>query len=104
MRHHLSFHKMKPQDVFAGGYRTRATKSDFPTLQNMSLYKLVLHKQAIREPHWHANTDELGYCLKGKLLVSLFGNRFFQGRLAKLTDLPLFLFFPVNLRKKQEDH
>jgi len=75
MKHHLSFHKLKPQDKSEGGYRTRATKKNFPALQNMSFYKLVLHKQAVREPHWHANADELGYCLKGKLLVSLYGNK-----------------------------
>ena len=40
----------------------------------MSLYKLILHRQAIREPHWHANAEELGYCLKGKVLVSIYGN------------------------------
>lgn len=75
MQHHLSFHKFKPQDQSEGGCRTRVTKSHFPALQNMSFYKLVLNKKSVREPHWHANADELGYCLKGKLLISLFGNR-----------------------------
>jgi oxalate decarboxylase len=75
MKHHLSFHKLKPQDKSEGGYRTRATKSNFPALQNMSFYKLTLQKKAIREPHWHANADELGYCLKGTLLISLYGNK-----------------------------
>jgi oxalate decarboxylase len=74
MKHHLSFHKLKPQDQSEGGYRTRATKANFPVLQNMSFYKLTLYKQSVREPHWHANADELGYCLKGKLLVSLYAN------------------------------
>lgn len=75
MKHHLSFHKLKPQDQSEGGYRTRATKQNFPALKNMSLYKLVLHKFAVREPHWHANADELGYCLKGELLISIYGNQ-----------------------------
>jgi len=75
MKHHLAFHNIKPQDQSEGGYRIRATKSNFPALQNMSFYKLVLHKQAVREPHWHANADELGYCLKGKLLISIYGNK-----------------------------
>ena len=75
MKHHFSFHKLKPQDKSEGGYRTRATKSNFPALQNMSFYKLTLHIKSIREPHWHANADELGYCLKGKLLVSIYGNQ-----------------------------
>ena len=75
MKHHLSSHKMKPQDKSEGGYRIRVTKSNFPALQGMSFYKLVLHKKCIREPHWHANADELGYCLKGKLLISIYGNK-----------------------------
>lgn len=75
MKHHFSFHKLKPQDKSEGGYRTRATKSNFPALQNMSFYKLTLHTKAIREPHWHANADELGYCLKGKVLVSIYGDQ-----------------------------
>lgn len=74
MRHHLSFHQLKPQDQNEGGYRKKATKSNFPALQNVSFYQLTLHPQAVREPHWHANADELGYCLKGKLLVSFYGN------------------------------
>ncbi len=75
MSHHLSFHKLKPQDQSEGGYRIRATKTNFPALQNMSFYKLFLEQKAVREPHWHANADELGYCLKGKLLVSIYGNK-----------------------------
>lgn len=70
--HHLKFSHLKPQDVSEGGFRIRATKSNFPALQGMSLYKLVLHPRAVREPHWHANADELGYCLKGKVLVSIY--------------------------------
>jgi len=75
MNHHLFFRDLKPQDQFEGGTRTKATKSNFPALQNMSFYKLVLETKAVREPHWHANADELGYCLKGELLVSLYGNK-----------------------------
>lgn len=70
--HHFQFSRLTPQDVSEGGYRIRATKSNFPALQGMSLYKLILHPQAVREPHWHANADELGYCLKGQALVSIY--------------------------------
>lgn len=75
VNHHLCFSKLKPQDQSESGYRTKATKSNFPALQNMSFYKLMLGRQAVREPHWHASADELGYCLQGKLLVSLYGNK-----------------------------
>jgi oxalate decarboxylase len=69
---HLS--ELAPQTKREGGYRVKATKSLFPILEGMSFYKLVLLKNAIREPHWHANADELGYCLKGQILVSLYAN------------------------------
>lgn len=75
MSHHLPLHSMAPQDKSAMGYRLKATKSNFPSLQGMSFYKLVMQPRAVREPHWHANADELGYCLKGTLLVSFYGNR-----------------------------
>lgn len=74
MSHHLRFSELAPQDVSEHGFRIKASKSNFPALQNMSLYKLVLQKKAVREPHWHANADELGYCLEGKVLVSMYGN------------------------------
>lgn len=67
--------QLEPQFKGQSGSRARVTKSNFPALQGMSLYKLILHPKAIREPHWHANADELGYCLKGKVLISLYGNK-----------------------------
>ena len=72
--HHFRFSQETPQDVSEHGLRIRASKSNFPALQNMSLYKLVLNAQSVREPHWHANADELGYCCKGEVLVSFYGN------------------------------
>jgi oxalate decarboxylase len=64
--------RVKPQHQSEGGYRLEATKKEFPLLKGMAFYKLILNPNAIREPHWHANADELGYCIKGKILVSLF--------------------------------
>lgn len=69
---HLS--QVKPQHQIEGGYRLMATKSNFPSLNGMSFYKLVLHPKAVREPHWHANADEMGYCLKGKVLISMYAS------------------------------
>jgi oxalate decarboxylase len=43
----------------------------FPMLQRLSIRRLVLEPGSIREPHWHANADELTYCLSGEVLVSL---------------------------------
>ena len=72
MSHLFQFSRLKPQNINNGGSRILATKSNFPALQGMSLYKLMLNPKAVREPHWHANADELGYCLQGKALVSIF--------------------------------
>ncbi len=74
MNHHLPLHTFAPQDTSEGGYRLRVTKANFPALQNMSFYKVILHPFSVREPHWHANANELGYCCQGRLLISLFGN------------------------------
>lgn len=73
--HLFRLSQLDPQDVSEAGFRVKATQTNFPALQNMSFYRLVLHAKGIREPHWHANADELGYCLKGKVLVSLYGNK-----------------------------
>ncbi|WP_342251086.1 cupin domain-containing protein [Sphingomonas sp. OTU376] len=49
----------------------RITADEFPMLRRMAIKRLVLAPGAIREPHWHANADELAYCLSGELLVSV---------------------------------
>lgn len=57
---------------------------DLPILKRISIKRLVLAPGAIREPHWHANADELTYCLKGNLLVSLLedGDQFSSFRIS----------------------
>lgn len=44
---------------------------NFPLLRGMSMRRLVLAPGVVREPHWHANADELAYCVSGEVLVSL---------------------------------
>lgn len=70
--HLLKFSELPPDEKTEGGLRIKANKSNFPILQGMSLYKLVLEPKGIREPHWHANADELGFCLKGEVLINLY--------------------------------
>jgi oxalate decarboxylase len=50
------------------------TKENFPVLERISIRRLVLESGAVREPHWHANADELTYCLAGDVLVSVLDN------------------------------
>jgi len=52
----------------------RLTVDSFPILERISIKKLVIEPGAIREPHWHANADELTYCLGGEVLVSVLDN------------------------------
>lgn len=70
--HLLQFSQLPPDEKTEGGLRIKASKMNFPILKGMSLYKLILEPRGVREPHWHANADELGYCLKGEVLVSLY--------------------------------
>lgn len=71
-KHFFKFSQLKPQEVTEAGWRMKASQENFPILQGMSIYKLLLKRNAVREPHWHANADELGYCLKGKLLINIY--------------------------------
>ena len=49
----------------------RLTGDAFPILERLSIKRLVLEPGAIREPHWHADADELAYCSAGDVLVSI---------------------------------
>jgi oxalate decarboxylase len=64
------------ESVYDGelGSLTRLDANSFPMLNRMSIKKLVLAPGVIREPHWHANANELTYCLSGTALVTVFDN------------------------------
>ncbi len=63
-----------PQVSTPHGARTLLSADNFPILERMSLARLTLTAGSFREPHWHANANELGYCLAGELLVTVFGD------------------------------
>lgn len=71
-KHLFKLSQVTPQEQNPAGMRIRAHKQNFPALEGMSLYKLIMHPNGIREPHWHANADELGYCIKGQVLVNVY--------------------------------
>ncbi len=75
--HSFRLSTLAPQLTTAFGTRTMATVRQFAALRGMSLYKLSIEPGCFREPHWHANADELGYCTAGEVLVTVFstGNR-----------------------------
>ncbi len=72
--HITSVTKKKP--YFAGdfGSQTRIDVSDLPVLERLSIRRLLLAPKGVREPHWHANAHELGYCLHGEHLVTIASN------------------------------
>ena len=66
-----------PQISTPYGARTLVGADELPILARMSLARLTLERGGFREPHWHANANELAYCGGGELLVTVFadGNR-----------------------------
>ncbi|MFB2586311.1 cupin domain-containing protein [Herbiconiux liukaitaii] len=70
-RHVRSLLEAPAQHESPAGSIRRLTADDFPLLERLSIKRLVLEPGSIREPHWHANAHELGYCLSGSLLVSI---------------------------------
>jgi len=72
--HQFPLLKTTPQLVTPYGTRTSATADNFPILKGLCAYHLMLRPGCFREPHWHANADEVGYCLAGKGLVTIFAN------------------------------
>ncbi|KMO81911.1 cupin domain-containing protein [Mycolicibacterium obuense] len=53
------------------GSMRRVTADNLPTLKNLSIKRVVLAPGAMRTPHWHANANELTYCVAGTALVSV---------------------------------
>jgi oxalate decarboxylase len=50
------------------------TADTLPTLRNLSLKRIVLAPDAIREPQWNVNANQLAYVLSGEVYVSILGN------------------------------
>ena len=53
------------------GTITRVTADSFPILSGISIKRILINPGAMRTPHWHANANELTYCLSGTVLVSV---------------------------------
>ncbi|CAF1657687.1 unnamed protein product [Adineta ricciae] len=56
------------------GFISTVSAKEFPILKGLSMRYVSINSSSIREPHWHANADELGYCLNGSALITIFGN------------------------------
>src|SRR5882672_9203959 len=49
----------------------RVTADTLPILSGMSMKRIVVNPGAMRTPHWHADCNELTYCVSGTSLVSV---------------------------------
>jgi oxalate decarboxylase len=68
---------------------TKVTADTFPILNGMSIKRIVLNPGAMRTPHWHANANELTYCVSGTSFVSVldsYSNLQFHGQ--RRRDVP----------------
>ncbi len=74
MSHKLSLTATKPQFSNDCGSKIAVNQSTLPILKGLSIYLLTINEGCFREPHWHANADELAYCLKGHVLVTIFSS------------------------------
>jgi len=74
MSHKFSLSEITPQLSTPFGTKTQAKKSNFPILKGLSLYRLMINAGCFREAHWHANADELGYCLSGTARITIFAS------------------------------
>ncbi len=73
-RHVHSLNDRQATFKSAAGSIARLGRDQLPILEGLSIRRLVLSPHAIREPHWHANAHELGYCARGQALVTIVGN------------------------------
>ena len=53
------------------GSMRRVTADNLPILNRLSIKRVLLNPGAMRTPHWHANANELTYCVSGTALVSV---------------------------------
>lgn len=70
-RHVASISMQPPSYENPSGSTVHIDKDALPILKRLSLRRLLLAAEGLREPHWHANAHELGYCVRGEALVTI---------------------------------
>ena len=69
--HTVSLHNGEIVEESDLGSMRRVTADNLPILNGLSIKRVLLNPGAMRTPHWHANADELTYCVSGTALVSI---------------------------------
>ncbi|KAK9766679.1 hypothetical protein K7432_004069 [Basidiobolus ranarum] len=72
--HVASLNSQEPRFLSDTGSITALTADNFPILKGLSIRRILLKPRGVREPHWHVNANELAYCLRGQVLVTIFEN------------------------------
>lgn len=73
-RHVVSLGAQKPRFSGPLGSITHVDATTFGMLKRLSIRRLILARNGLREPHWHANAHELGYVVHGEALVTIAGS------------------------------
>ena len=69
--HTTSLHDGEVVEESDLGSMRRVTADNLPILKGLSIKRVLLNPGAMRTPHWHANANELTYCVSGTALVSI---------------------------------
>jgi oxalate decarboxylase len=73
-RHVASLEGLAPRFAGPTGSIKHLDNRELPILRGLSLRRLDLAPRGVREPHWHANAHELGFCLQGGALITIATN------------------------------
>jgi oxalate decarboxylase len=60
-----------PLKTFEGGTVNELSIQQIPHLKDITLYWLRGQPHSLREPHWHPQTAELNYCVKGTAQIGV---------------------------------
>lgn len=67
----FSLQAIQPFAANQAGNLTQITSLNAPGLQGISFAQLNLNQKGSLEPCWHPNANKVGYCMEGKVLVSM---------------------------------
>ena len=72
--HAFNLDSTTPQFSNSAGSQTIAASNNFPILVGwwMTTFLINLKENGVLEPHWHPNSAELSYCIRGRARMTIF--------------------------------
>ena len=72
--HAFNLDSTTPQFSNSAGSQTIAAANNFPILAGwgMATFLIRLKENGVLEPHWHPNSAELSYCIRGRARITIF--------------------------------